>query len=386
MTANLKIGVPQSGYPIIRNILGSLPTWLKRVRPIDRHRITTALRYRCGLQTGQYESFTFARPYLIDCDLFHFFNTTADVRRPWITTFETSVPRWGDVPVAVRVQGLRLLESPWCRKVLALSEAAKLMANSDWQAMLPAQASRQLSEKTEVLLPPQAVLQQPEAKAKRDGILFAFIGNLFYRKGGLEMLEAFQRLDESGVRNWRALVVGNIDRIGDDVARADESDRQRARELLAALASRIEYHSYLPYPQVLETLKVADYYLLPTLADTFGYGVLEAQAYGAVAITTNVRALPEIVSEESGHVIHLPLDAFGNAHTLPGFEKTRSDLTDSLEVILRKCCESSREQRLKKAAAATANLRSRHDPEEHRRRLETIYRHALEASPEGSSG
>ncbi len=380
-----RIGVPQSGYPIDRNVLGSLPPWLRRVRPIDRHRLTVAVRYRCGWPTPQRQQFSFGRPYLVDCELFHFFNTITDVRRPWVTTFETSLPRWGDVTPAVRARGLRLLGSEWCRRLIAMSDAAKHIATSEWEAGLSVADARRLCERVEVLLPPQAVLESPAVRQEADEVRFAFVGADFYRKGGLEMLEAFRRLEGSGVLNWRAVVVGNLDTLGDYAALADESSRQRARDLLAAMAGRIEYHPRLPYPRVVETMKAADYYLLPTLADTFGYAVLEAQACGAVAITTNVRALPEVVTAGSGHVIDLPLDDQRNAHTLPGFAKTRAGLTDALEAILRECCAASPQERLAKASAATANLRSRHDPAEHRRRLEIIYRRALEAGPQSAS-
>jgi len=270
--------------------------------------------------------------------------------------------------------------------LIALSDAAKHIATSEWEAGLSVADARPLLDRVEVLLPPQAVLESPPRGQEIDDIRFAFVGADFYRKGGLEMLEAFRRLETSGVCNWRAVVVGNLDTLGDYAARADESSRQRARDLLAAMATRIEYHRRLPYPRVLETMKAADYYLLPTLADTFGYSVLEAQACGAVAITTNVRALPEVVTADSGHVIELPLDGQRNAHTLPGFAKSRAGLTDALEAILRECCVASPQERLAKAAAATANLRSRHDPAEHRRRLEIIYRRALEAGHGSASG
>lgn len=374
-----RLGVPQNDYNVNRNIVRSMPAWLRRTRPIDRHRLKTALLERCGRVVTSRQRFTFTTPFVVGCDVFHFFNTVASVRTPWVTTFETSLPRWGDQAAAVNRLGLRYLGSGSCRRLIAMSDAARHIATSEWQASLAPRDAGHLEGLTEVLLPPQEVLVEPGTKTYGESVTFAFVGALFYRKGGLEMLEAFRRLHQAGVRNWHLVVVGNLDQIGDDVARPDESSRRRAFEILASLPDRITHHGRLPYPRVLELLKTAHYSLLPTFADTFGYSVLEAQACGAVAITTNVRALPEIVSPTTGYVVELPLDDRRNAHTLPGFQRSRQDMVDALEAILRRCCESSPATWLALASNATAGLRQRHDPAEHARRLEGVYRQALGA-------
>lgn len=378
--SKLRLGVPQNDYNVDRNVVGSMPSWLRRVRPIDLHRVKNAVGHRCGRPVRQRDSLRFSRPYLIDCDLFHFFNTVPAVSRPWITTFEGTLPHHA---VPDRAAGYRRLRGEWCRGLIAFSEASRRVAESTWAAELPPADARDLGGKVEVLLPPQPILRPPAEPPRREEIRFAFVGADFYRKGGLELLEALRRIHAAGRRNWRAVVVGNLDALGDYASRADESCRQRARELLADASDRIVHHRRLSRAQVLELLEDSDYFVLPTLADTFGYAVLEAQACGAVAITTNVRSLPEFMSDACGYVLELPLDEHGDAHTLPGFDAARARLTDALEATLATCCESGPEQRLAKAAAATANLRLRHDPEEHRRRLDSIYRRALSERADG---
>lgn len=385
MRDTCRLGVPQNDYNVNRNIVGSMPSWSRRTRPLDRRRITSAILDRCGCRVTPRLRFTFTRPYAVDCDLFHFFNTVADVRRPWITTFETSLPRWGDAPPSLKARGLRLLGSDSCRRLIAMSEAARHIATSEWRDALSAADATLISEKLEVLHPPQAVILEPASTWTDDTALFAFVGGDFYRKGGLETLEAFHRLEAAGVRNWRLVMVGHLDRLGDYASRADDSSRLRARELLAALSHRIEHHSRLPYPLVLDLLKASHYCLLPTLADTYGYSVLEAQACAAVAITTNVRALPEIVSSKTGYVIELPLDERRDAHTLPDFARSRREMIDSLEAILRDCCRSTPARWMELASSATSQLRRQHDPAEHARRLETVYRQALDADRKGGS-
>jgi glycosyltransferase involved in cell wall biosynthesis len=53
----------------------------------------------------------------------------------------------------------------------------------------------------------------------------------------------------------------------------------------------------------------ADFFIFPTLHDTFGYVVLEAMAAGTPVIATATNALPEVVQDgESGFLLSLELD------------------------------------------------------------------------------
>lgn len=76
--------------------------------------------------------------------------------------------------------------------------------------------------------------------------------------------------------------------------------------------------------------------LLPSWSDTYGYSVLEMQAAGVPVITTNIRALPEINSEEVGWMINLPLSNTGEAEYV-GVEARsfiRKKLINDLENII----------------------------------------------------
>ena len=186
----LRIGVPHNDYNTRRNILNSLPEGFIRVRPWTVGRATSAVRWRLTGRIRRREHFSFSRPFVPDVDLFHFWNCVADVRRPWATTFEHAVPLWDtDDPRHIR-NGMRLTLRDECRRLIAFSQSALADATAQWQNLLPAAEAERLLKKTNGLLPPQPVLVRPAAAATDGPVHFAFVGKEFYRKGGLETLEA----------------------------------------------------------------------------------------------------------------------------------------------------------------------------------------------------
>jgi len=373
---NLRVGIPQSDYNVERNIVGSLPEWAVRVRPLERHRIVTALKTRVGLSPSLSERFSFRPPFLPGVELFHFFNTVSPTRCPWITTFETSLPRWGEISPERRRQGATWLLSGACRRLIALSDAAREIAVGEWAELLGETVALELFRKTEVLLPPQHIFADQCGK-RGDGVTrFAFVGADFYRKGGLELLKALRRLKEQGKADWQASIVGRLGSFGDYASRTDASHQAEARSLLAGLGDSVRHFERTSREQVLSLLRESDFFLFPTLADTFGYSVLEAQACGAVVISTNVRALPEVNSVRTGIVIELPLDHRREFHRHAHFEQERARLADGIFASLRQAIEMPAETRARLADAAFAQLRSRHDPQRHRARIEQIYREA----------
>jgi len=373
----IRLGVPQSGYNVTRNIVSSLPSWASRVRPYDRRRIKAALRYRCGLRVRRTDVFTFEPPFWPRVDLLHFFNSVTTTTTPWITTFEEMLPRWHEASVARQTAGMRWLLSGSCRRLIAFSDAARNSALNRWAGVLPHSQVDHLLEKTEVLLPPQAVICTYDEKPAHPEILFAFVGRDFYRKGGLLCLEALVQLAESKHDGWRAVFVGDLNSFGDYASRTSRDDRTRALTLIEQLQPRVRHHRGMAATAVIQLLRDSDYYLLPTYGDTFGYSVLEAQACGAIPIVTNVRSLPEIVSESDGFVISLDLDRDRDAHTVMGRSAMDAQIVEALTAALGNCLAESRDERWRKSAIAQARLTARHNPSTHADRIAMIYQAAL---------
>jgi glycosyltransferase involved in cell wall biosynthesis len=373
----ITLGVPQSGYNVDRNILGSMPARMRRVRPVDRHRLGTAIRHRLRSSSPPSTTFVFSSPFFPRVDLLHFFNTVTDADVPWITTFETMVPRWLDASEAARLKGCGWLMRPACKRLIAFSDAARNCAVRDWAGRLTGEQVETLARKVTVLLPPQVVTGRSHSPSSSTDVSFAFVGSEFYRKGGLATLDAFARLLRAGVSNWRLVVIGRLDSFGDYASGTGVGDRERAVALIRTLGDRCVHHERLASADVRGLFARSDYHILPTLADTFGYSILEAKSLGAIPITTNVRSLPEIVDEESGHVVSLPLDGNRDAHTNADMTMVKERLVDTLVALLAACCSTSDVERTRKREAGYEQLRARHCPAKHAETLAAIYAAAL---------
>ncbi len=376
----MPIGVPQSDYNTVRNIVQSMPNWAIRVRPVDPYRVRSAIRERVSGRLKFSEHFRFSEPYLPRADLLHFFNRVACCRTPWMCTFETSLPRWGEVDDHALRVGTELLLSESCRRLLALSQAALDIASADWEQVLGGTGRAQLLEKAEVLLPPQRVLAGPERTSPDVPRRFTFVGGDLFRKGGLQLLEALDRLRQRGVHGWHATIVGRLDSFGDYASATTRDDMLRAGELLARLHGCVDHFPRASNETVISLLRDAHYFVFPTLADTFGYSVLEAQACGAVVISTNVRALPEINSDEQGFVVRLPLNERRECHGRPDFAKVKQELSEQLESAILRALELPEQERQRMAAVAIQGLRRAHDPMRHAEIVASRYVQALRAT------
>lgn len=373
VTHTVRVGVPQSDYNVKRNILGSLPSWARRCRPVDRSRLQSALRWRITGRQRHVEQFRFSEPYLPRVDMLHFFNTVADVATPWWCTFETSLPRWGDVSEGQRRHGFRLMLRDSCQGLLALSDAARAIASSEWSRMTRAADVDVLLSKTEVVLPPQPVICTVDEKPVPDAATFVFVGRDFFRKGGLEFLAALYRLHGRGIREWKALIVGRLDSYGDYASETGPDDMAEAQRLLGRLATHVTHQSSADNRTVVNLLRSATFFVFPTLAETFGYSVLEAQACGAVVISTNVRALPEINDSTSGFVLELPLDERREAHGAGRMRAVKESLVAQLETAIERAISMSTDTRRRLADAATRRLIANHDPGVHAARMAHRY-------------
>lgn len=378
----MKVGVPQSSYNIDRNILGSIPPWIRASRPVDPYRCISAGLYRLGGRLRHGWLFRFSEPFFPRPDLLHFFNSLASVRTPWVTTFEHRLPRWERHDESIDGSecraGMDLILGDPCRGLVAFSDASRNVAFRDWESRFPRSEVEAAAAKVRVLLPPQRVVREPVERDPDRCPLLVFVGGDLYRKGGLQVLEALHRLRQRGIRRWELVMVGRLDSFGDYASRTDSSSRDAARALIHSMADCVVHHERMPGPQVLDLLCRADYYLFPTLADTFGYSALEAMACGAVVVSTNVRAMAEVVDDQVGRSIALPLDGDRDAHSLPGFDRTKAHLVDRLEAVILELLEAGDEDRLRRARAATARLRSRHDPAAHAAAIDALYRRALD--------
>jgi hypothetical protein len=157
--SKLTIGVPQSGYNVERNVR-VLHDQVKYVRPWDYWRVLNAANFKFRNKLKPRLQFSFSKLYFPQVDGLHFFNSVSNSKTPWISTFETSLPRWGK---STSPLGLRLLLREEARGFVALSQAAKNIFLDNVHGSMKASEFDVVNSKVVVLHPPQPIAL-PELK------------------------------------------------------------------------------------------------------------------------------------------------------------------------------------------------------------------------------
>ena len=325
-------------------------------------------------------------------DVFHFSNGISYGKTPWVSHFETMLPRFEHLmqrnkPETMQnkrnqtmtQRGLAALAGPACKHIIAWSEnAAKIQR--DFLSNYPSDLVEQILSKLIVLPPPQAPLIDSvptKTYSKENPIRFILVGAGFIRKGGREILNSFEKLIKEDNLPLQLVLVSRL-RLDYYAAHETEEDIIWAKEKIAANQEWIEHHEIIPNHEVLELLKSCDIGLLPTYADTYGLSVLEAQASGCPVISTDVRALPEINNTDVGWLINVPKNELGEAYyQTPEERQILSERIQSgLEHIIRGIAQDP-SIIAKKGQAALEKIKSQHDPVRYGESLRAIYEKAL---------
>ena len=314
-----------------------------------------------------------------EVDLYHFFNQigTGLCRKPFVTTFETAVPRIS-LPCEYWYQKqIEALVSSRCRRLLALSDCARRIQLQ--QLKIP-----DVSMKLTVLHPPQETLITQDELAQKwmdrdKSLKFFFVGRDFFHKGGGEILRAFLRLRE--IINCELFLVGDMSRHDYiDLPSVDDTSKHLR---IVDENKWIHYFSSLPNEKVLALMKTCDVGLLPTRADTYGYSVLEMQACGLPVITTDVRALPEINNDQCGWVIKGCGVRDGSMTYGEADYSSPEKLYELSKKIELGICDTCKEIASKpssvreKGVCALKRILLDHNPKVYGKRLSEIYKEAL---------
>ncbi len=240
-------------------------------------------------------------------DLVHAFNAIPLTDKPWLTTFESVLPRaLGPLgtPVAHALRERLLRDN--CRTLIAMSRYARgklVKANRGWTPL-----DRVLAKVTVVY--PHFDARPATVRRAATPLRLLFVGNDFARKGGIVALRAVAQATARGLPVHLDVVSGF--RLAGAVY-TDHPDRARyAADLRLLDHPAVTVHGRLDNSAVLALMASAHVQLLPTLDDTFGYSVIEGFSVGTPALVSNVCAMPELVPPEAGATLALEVDEWGN--------------------------------------------------------------------------
>ncbi len=375
------VGIGGADYVGERN-LTLLPFVDARLR--RSYNVTDGLNYLQRNVLGNSRATSFLNTYHCDfgvnrVDLFHLINSVSASSTPWVATFSQYLPRWNQ---ASRY-GVSLLARPACRKLIAISNFAYTYQDYALDRFPGYRGT--VRGKMCVVHPSQRPLIEAyeQKQLPADLIECTFVGADFFRKGGLEILRAFDRLVAERLPVHLNLI-SSLD-AWDYASQAGAEEVRAAEHLIDRLGPAVTHHRNLANAAVLKLFVNSHIGLLPTYDDIYGYSVLEAQAAGCPVITTDVCALPEINDNTLGWMIPVPKNAFGIAYRKRQKQRQRLSATieEYLYAILKDVCaqpDSIRE----KGTRALERIKTDYRPGERVAMLEQIYNEALSA-PRGQS-
>lgn len=324
-------------------------------------------------------------------DGYHFFNYVTTVNTPWITTYETFVPRIKETlnihhcdatfPCTDKIyKELEVLASRNCKKLIALSKC-----NQSMQIELLKQYPtlyKKIKPKLTQINPPQQLLinDYSEKELSNQYIQFTFVGNDFVRKGGVEIVKALHKINKIGLYPIKLVLVTDINNRENYVFKDNQLTEKEFEEVENIIMNSpwIELYSNLPNDKVLNLMKNSHIGLLPTWGDTYGYSILEFQAAGCPVITTNVRAIPEINNDKCGWLIELNLNKHGELG-ITSFEERQimsQKIIDGLINAISYILENPKSIK-NKGEASLNRIAREHNPSEYANKLAQIYKESF---------
>jgi glycosyltransferase involved in cell wall biosynthesis len=257
------------------------------------------------------------------CDLIHTINRIPILaKKNFVISFESHLPRYYGGEKTKFFEYMRgLLAAPQCRKIIAWSECAKriFLATHAGSDQLDA-----LREKLEVIYP-NVILPEydNEPRTRKGPIKLVFVGSHFGRKGGAVAARAAE-LARQRKLPLHFHIISSLQAGGKVwTDPRDETFFDRYFKLLEN--DNVTFDKSLPNDKVVAALRGADFSILTTLSDTFGFSAIESLAVGTPVIATPQGALPEfIVNGHNGLFVPLEVNASGEWIHAGRFDKESS--------------------------------------------------------------
>ncbi len=191
----------------------------------------------------------------------------------------------------------------WCLskadKVIVLSESWAELLRKEWGV-----------DNLQVIYNPCPKVESPKYNLQTDCPYILYAGNLSGRKGYKDLLSAFALVHDK-MPGWRIKFAGNGE---------VENGKKIAAQL--RIEDKVDFLGWVNGSEKDEAFRNAAVYCLPSYAEGFPMGVLDAWAYHLPVITTPVGGLPEILDNGTNALVFTP----GN---IEGLSQCLCDITSS---------------------------------------------------------
>ena len=133
---------------------------------------------------------------------------------------------------------------------------------------------------------------------QRDRFEIVFVGNDFFRKGGGQLLRAFER---SRHTDWHLTIISSFT---PDWGRRPSECEAKYWETVIANDSRIDTLSHVSHSTVIDTLKNSDVSVCVTYGDPWPNSIAESFAVGVPVIASDFETAGELVQHDyNGQVV-----------------------------------------------------------------------------------
>ncbi len=287
-------------------------------------------------------------------DIFHTYNSVVANRRPWVIEVESYLPRYKPMKESHPLfkWGQRRLASSDCKQLIFTSENTARM-NRDKLIAIGVDPAK-------MTVVYRAVEQYLPGDKDSGHFIILFAGNGFYRKGGAELLKAFQRLGRQDAQLW---IVSTLE--------VDWGVFPKPEEIAWAEKTihddpRITLHRGVPHARLLQLMRQAHVFVSTTFNDPFNNTVLEAMGAQLPVISSDISSIPEIVAHDR------------NGWLLPVTDRPSDEIADDIAArLLRLMDDKVTYQRM--CGESLAVVRERFDLRVRNKRLGAIYAAALNA-------
>lgn len=244
--------------------------------------------------------------------LLHTFNVIP-ANKDFIVSFELELPRYLGSPKKTQLErGMKWLDGPRCKKILALSDFAYRYAHKRLKKNHSVAALSKLAVFRGAVADPlrgsvlPSRLRAPFAEKPFSAVV---IGSQLFRKGGMHAILAFERLRRAGLK-VRLTLIGRFET--DCYAFRESLPDAAMWQARAAGHDWIDFKGPLPNAQVLHELQSHDICLYPSMDESLGWLTIEAGMVGVPVVGNRICAFTELIAHQhSGWLIDLPVDEDG---------------------------------------------------------------------------
>lgn len=240
----------------------------------------------------QHTKYHFAS-HLRNINFLHTYNSIVPYGPNWIIEVEYLLPRYGKNKNKRQIDfAIKRLQSKSCKCISFTSEMA-FNLNTNFLK------ENGLESKTMINYRPVKITNEsyfPRIITNTFNIVF--VGNAFYRKGGVELLRAF--INNPNRTDWRLNIISTFET---DWVIYPSTEQKLWVQKSIANDKRISVFSNISHDDVYKTLKTSHLFIATTYADTWNNSILEALVNGIPVIASNISPIPEMIQSNINGVL-----------------------------------------------------------------------------------